>query len=294
MLFFLHSYRGTRGRVDFSAPNVDDSVNDIIVTLDDIPPQDCPNFEGIFAEPWLETPGDIFIQLNPLAEGSGDVFIFDSNEINAGGLTGTVSGECTSLPEDNDSFCTISFEFAEGTILVQGVFFRVMSITAGTGCFAGISGLVQGDVIDGQTDDEFFLQYEFSVDGVGETTLTCNSQIFDFTWFESGEDEFIDYDRNNLISPGDMFVFDEHPVLVSVLGDQAIAAGRCVIIEEVQTNNNSFCTIVFAFPNGELVVEGFFEDMTIIGGSGCFEGSRGTVQVVTNNGFFEYTWQIEN
>ena len=206
-----------------------------------------------------------------------------------------VSGECTVLPGDEDSFCTISFEFPEGTLAIQGVFFRVMTITGATGCFTGLTGLVEGDVLDvgeEDDDDDFVLEYSFTVDGIADQDLNCNDRIFEFPWFETGEDQFLDYDRSGSVTPGDMFVFDDHPVFVSALGINGVAAGRCMIIEEIASGNNSFCSIVFAFRTGELVLQGFFDDMTIVAGSGCFTGVVGTAQVVGSNNIFEYNFQI--
>ena len=283
---------GATGSAFFGAPNVDDPTNDIVVDLAPPALADCPDLDVLFADIWLETPGDVFIEYIRGVENPGDVYIFDNNVIDAGGLSGLVSGECTVLPVSGDSYCTISFQFPEGTITVQGAFFRVMSITGGTGCFSGISGLVQGDTAPGAGSVDFFLQYTFTVDGVADVPLTCNNRIFDFPWYESGEDQFLDYDRNNVISQGDMFVFDQHAVIITALSIQATAAGRCVTIEQVTTANNSFCSIVFAFDDGELVVQGFFEEMTIIAGSGCFEGVTGTVQVSSSGNFFEYVFLI--
>lgn len=290
----FRSYLGATGRAVFSAPTVDDPVNDVFVTLDTVKPPDCPDLNVIFSDRWIETQSDVFIQYGPQG-GPGDVYIFDNNEVaTPGGLVGLVSGECTVLPGPNaDTFCTISFEFPEGTITIQGPFFRSMSITGATGCFTGITGLVEGADVSSDFSVEDFLSYLFTVDGIDDEDLGCRSDIFDYPWFETGEDQYIDYDRDNMVSPGDMFVFDYHRVFVSAIGANALAAGRCIVIEEAQTNNNSFCSILFAFPNGELVIQGFFDELTIIGGSGCFTGTQGKVQVSTSGNFFEYTFFID-
>lgn len=251
--------------------------------------------EVIFSESWIETPSDTFIQYDPRSEGPGDVYIFDNNPVFVpGGMVGLISGECTVLPGANqDTYCTISYEFLEGTITVQGAFFRVMSITGATGCFTGISGLVEGAGVDGDSSSDYYLSYLFTVDGIADQELDCTEDIFDYPWFEVGQDQYIDYDRDSRVSPGDMFVFDGHDVFVTALGVDAVAAGRCIVIEEAQTNNNSFCSIIFAFGNGELIIQGFFNDLTIVAGSGCFEGTQGKVQVSTSGNFFEYNFFID-
>ena len=161
-------------------------------------------------------------------------------------------------------------------------------ITGATGCYAGVTGTVEG----GSVGSLYTHNVQFDNLNVD---LVCSSNLFDDPWFERGSDETIDYDNSGDGSAGDLSIFDYNRVVPGRNGPLGSLSGRCFYLENAQDpEENSYCTIVFVFDEGSLVVEGFYNEMTIVGGSGCFAGLTGKVQgTVLTSTTFEYVWSLD-
>ena len=243
--------------------NLEDSVSSGCPETDEL-------LEDFFEETWEETRGDTLIDVD--LDGSisvGDLYIFDSNPISAGSQTGTVAGECVQIPNSN-TFCFISYEFDSGTITAAGVFDQLMVFTGGTGCFYGLTGTIVGDVID---EDRY--EYVVTVDGEFQDFECTGGGIFDTTWLETGEDVLVDFDKSGDETPGDAYVFDGNTVRVGDTGLSGFASGFCSVLTFAGDN---FCTVTLRFEEGAIALQGFFTDMVIVAGSGCFRGLQGQVQ----------------
>lgn len=174
----------------------------------------------------------------------------------------------------------------------RGLFNQAMVITGATGCYTDATGIVVGAF----TNDVFEHDVEFDDPNAD---LTCTPNIFDETWTEAASDETIDYDRSGDLSTGDLTIFDFNAVVPGATGPSpgplGSVSGRCFQIENARDpDETSYCTIVFIFDEGGLVVEGFSNDMTIVGGSGCFAGLTGKVQgTQRTNMLFDYVWTLD-
>ena len=112
---------------------------------------------NLFDSPWEERGSSEEIDYdNSGGLSTGDLSIFDYNRVVPGGTgpLGSVSGRCfylenASNPVDN-SYCTVVFVFAEGGLAVEG-FYSDMTIVGATGCFAGLTGKVEGRILGATT-----------------------------------------------------------------------------------------------------------------------------------------------
>jgi len=196
----------------------------------------------------------------------GDKLLVNDKVYTPGGIQGQVKGECIFLPKAvrNEEFCTLSFEFSSATISVIGQF-KSMVITGGSGCYHGIRGTVTGSHVQNGA------QYSFVLDKDNSTDLCTTIGRFDNRLTESGPDTFFDADLSGAPSTGDSFLFDNHPVLTSNFTD-GIAAGVCHLLGP---SMHAYCTSVYSFDEGSIVTAGYFEYMTIVGGTGCYSGVNG-------------------
>eukprot|EP00977_Amphora_coffeiformis_P007549 scaffold1663_cov171-Amphora_coffeaeformis.AAC.4 len=196
----------------------------------------------------------------------GDKLLVNEKIYTPAGIQGRVKGDCTYLPEvlRNQEFCTLSFEFPSGTISIVGQF-RSMVVTGGTGCYHGIRGTVDGSQVRNGA------QYTFWLDNDTTATSCTTTGRFDSRLTESGPDIFFDADLSGAPSPGDSFLFDTHPVLAPNFTD-GIAAGVCTLLGP---RLHAYCTVVYIFDEGSIVTAGYFEYMTIVGGTGCYSGIKG-------------------
>ena len=163
-----------------------------------------------------------------------------------------------------------------------------MVITGATGCYTGVTGRVDG----GDTGTAFTHTAQCDNPNVDPV---CTPNLFVDPWFERGEDERVDYDNNGFASAGDLAIFDYNSVVPGRSGPLGSVSGRCFYLENAaDPGETSYCTIVFIFDEGGLVVEGFYNDMVIVGASGCFAGLIGKVEGrVINGDTFEYVWALD-
>ena len=242
------------------------------LNIEDQAPRRCPDTETIFDNPWIEAFEDTFLDIDRSGNGTvGDIIVFDSNEFVAGTESGLIAGECILTPS-GESFCSITYEFDDGTIEATGPD-RSLVITGGTGCFYGISGTISGSLTSPTT-----YEHTVMIDDDSTSNVECTAGVFDTAWIEQGEDFFVDFDRNNATSPGDLFVFGSHEVRVGGTGLVGLSHGKCSVLVFDGTDDDIFCSITFEFEEGTIAAQGFVTDMIITGASGCFRGLQGNVK----------------
>lgn len=218
----------------------------------------------------------------------GDKLIVNDIFSTASGAMGQLVGECTFLPgvQRDSFFCSISFELPGGNINAMGQY-ESMVITGGSGCYSGLAGIISGTT----TRDGAAYQVQLEdVDDVEASVCSVASTRFANNLIESGSDVYIDADKSGRVSPGDAFLFDLHPIESTNNDSSALAngnaAGVCTILGK---SNHSFCTITFTFEEGTIATAGYFEDMVIIGGTGCYSGMKGMFYGADlSNGLFSY------
>uniref|UniRef100_A0A6S8ID83 Uncharacterized protein n=2 Tax=Amphora coffeiformis TaxID=265554 RepID=A0A6S8ID83_9STRA len=190
---------------------------------------------------------------------------------------------------DDEVYCAISFraggEDSQDILTAQGIF-NNMVITGGYGCYFGASGtLVGSPLVPGPG-----FQYDFSFDAEDSTlAANCDLSIFDTAWLEPiGAEVLIDYEGDGE-SVGDMVVWDNREIQTS--GESGVGAGRCFYM---QNQASFYCNIVFAFPQGTVLVQGFPDELIAIGASGCFQGLKATAVAGedTTANVFTYTWTV--
>lgn len=232
----------------------------------------CPNQDALTAVLWNETAGDTFIDVNFDGDlDPGDYYVFDGNQIVSGSLlSGEVSGECV-VTQNNDTYCAISFEFNQGTVTALGNFVDGMVITGGSNCFFGMTGTIFGSTLDNGASYQYNVVRDLEVQD-----LPCPNGIFSTAWVEDGNDEFVDYDQDGENSPGDLYLFDGNSVTA---GDvTATSSGRCYKLVNADIDDTTYCTMNFVLDAGRISMQGFFTNMVIVGGTGCFRDLKGTVQ----------------
>ena len=157
----------------------------------------------------------------------------------------------------------------------------------GTGCFAGKTGVVTTGTSE---DDEF----TYEIDLLEEVPDDCPDSLFAMPWVETYDGLFVDWDANGN-SPGDVFVFDTNE-LVTGGGINGFVEGECMFLEELSLEK-LFCTITYWFDESEdrLLAMGLFDEMVIVGGTGCFLGASGTVSGFDpDDGTLEYTVSLDD
>ena len=252
----------------------------------------CSVPESRFSGPWIEEAGNAYVDWDNNLNSPGDVFVFDNNIFRTAAQTeGITEGECMVLQdiESDKTFCTMTFltgpDFTD-IIMAQGVFDN-MIVTAGFGCFAGVSGSISGRTIAGGD-----FQYDLAFDDDNSSNdLSCpSSNFFDQPWTEPFGDILVTYDESTDFAPGNGFVFDNKLITARATGETGILAGRIIFSDKGAYPHGS---MVFTFDAGQIAVQGpFSREMTIVGGNGCFRGLQGTVQGDEFDDGFEYTWSI--
>ena len=218
---------------------------------------------------------------------SGDIYVFDRQEVVTSTGEGVLDGECMILEDTTEekAFCLMTFKFGDDVLHTMGVY-DDMVITGGFGCFAGISGRVQGQS-NGPSK-----QVQLALDGSGTSQSSfCPIGIFDGTWIEDFGEVPVDYDGLG-DSPGDVYVFDNKQVTVPTdEGDiSGVLAGRCVLLEE--DASDLFCNSVITLEQGSIALQGFYENMYVVGASGCFRGLIGTVFGGGNCDGYTYNFDV--
>lgn len=294
LLYMSHRYcfRFAGSYAGFTGTSVT-ANGEFAFALETSPPDDssCPDMDLLFSSEWFETGNEVFLDFDESGSITvGDMFLFHNNQLVVGTETGLVSGECIILPS-SDSYCTISYTFGFGILTVQGMFDWAMSITGGTQCFYGVSGFLEGSV----GDAEGAFSYQFIIDNGNLDSLNCAPNIFDEPWYQTESSTFLDYDANGEISQGDTTLFDYRPIVVGENGPVGNASGKCSVIQDPMSDiseNSNFCSIIMFFGNGELVLQGFQRELTIVSGSGCFQGIQGVARVVNVGDRLEYTFEL--
>ena len=159
-----------------------------------------------------------------------------------------------------------------------------MIIVSGTGCYFGITGAVSGTAVTGPVQ-----QFQVSVDD--GTGLSCTPGIFDNPWTEPFGDAYVDYVLNDAEDDGEIYAYDSKPISIIISGGtelQGILAGRCFI-----AGGSYYCSYVVDLPGGAVAFRGFWEEMTIIAGNGCYRGLTGTVGAEGISDGFMYTFDLE-
>ena len=109
-------------------------------------------------------------------------------------------------------------------------------------------------------------------------------------FFEVAENESLDI-RNDGYSSGDVYVFDANTVYSgSLIAGESL--GRCVVLEDLNNDNNQYCTMEFKFSCGSLIVHGVFYDLFAVRGTGCYEGVRGRITLVDHPEFYGYQFEL--
>jgi len=221
-----------------------------------------PNWscDDIYVDTWTATGFDDFVD----ADLSGDISpgdsyllydeIFESVELS--NHTGKLSGECTILQDNSfdKRYCFLTASFEGGSISFQGPF-HSMLITGGTGCFAKMSGMLSGSP---DVSSPSVMSYKFLA--LHQQSEFCKRNRFRENWIETGSDIFIDRNKDNRDSSGDVFVFN-HIVRTSGNGRAGSASGLCMYLENILFD--TYCHINFNFEEGSIAVQGFFHKLAI-------------------------------
>ena len=279
-------FRGLNGLVHY---NTSTEGNIYELGFIDGPEKEC--IQDSYESPWTEQGNDVYIDWDKNGPSPGDVMVFANKEITTtDGKKGFLDGECMVLkdPDSARPFCTVTFAFpgaVEDRLTAMGVL-DAMVVTGGTGCFFGLSGLISGFF---STSND--LKYNATLDTLKSSVDTsCTPGIFDITWSEQFGDYFIDYGRNRL-SPGDGFVFADNLVQIPIASGtlEAKSSGRCIVLQGLV---RTYCTTSISLPEGTIAVAGFFDEMSIMGGTGCFRGLRGFMRGSSTATGFQYDFTI--
>eukprot|EP00977_Amphora_coffeiformis_P014249 scaffold3946_cov177-Amphora_coffeaeformis.AAC.12 len=280
-------------------------------------------FEGIVGEVSLQTPGtgDLAYQVDAIynapsnacsaledttwvrlvnevsidwgRDGSlspGDSYVFDSNPVTVPGgeLAGSVAGECMYLQGTlyTELYCTMTFAFAWGKLVVEGVLGN-MVIVGGTGCFFEASGSVSGSIATGPVQS-FSITYD-AVDSASKSS--CSWNVFDNPWTEPYGESYVDYQPNGAEDSAEIYAYGNKDITIPLSGSatvQGILNGRCIIL-----GSSYYCSYTVQLPDGMVHFRGFWEDMTILSGTGCYRGFSGGVSASDPSGTgFVYTFTL--
>lgn len=247
---------------------------------------------------WIEISGDQYVDTDRSRSVTpGDLFVFDNNRLSTaddGTIVGTVEGICIVMPRVNeDTFCMVSYESPDfGTLTAMGSF-SSMTITGGTGCFVGVSGIVRG--LSHPQGFAYSLSLDPHYNGSESNSLpkNCTTGVFETTWNQNGNAVFVDHNGDGLESPGEMYLIEDHSVRTGLQGVAGAAEGHCIILSSEL--NSTYCRINFSFEEGTLVAIGFFDRMIIVGTSGCFQFAEGgLMKGVSADGFCNYTFELDS
>ena len=254
-------FEGITGSVT-TGGNPDSDAFTYQVNEETSPPNNCD--ASLFDGTWLEEGGYLLVDWDNNGPSSGDSYVWNDREIMTdNGEQGFSEGECLVL-EDTDpdkAFCTITFRFGDNILKAMGEYDN-MVIIGGLGCFYGISGSISGNV--GNPTNEFVLSLNNSIP-------TCPSpEIFDSTWLEVPGEIEVDY---GLSSPGSFagnyYAFTDKTMSAGPTdnaegGIAASNTGRCVFLQDTSV---TFCSMIITLDFGSIALQGFYEKMTVVGGS---------------------------
>ncbi|MGQ0630632.1 MAG: allene oxide cyclase barrel-like domain-containing protein [Sporichthyaceae bacterium] len=229
----------------------------------------------------------------------GDSFTFGQELVQGDVVVGTDHVTCTSAGADQDNVCSVTMDFADGTISAigvdrggdDGVPFP-LDIVDGTGTYDGASGTLTVDPSASEEPDLFRLAFTApafdplpfveTVDGV--SSLDLYADLISETYTPVGGEPGPEPTRKDFAPAiGDTFTFvdDLHQDGLVVGTD----AGLCTITDD---EGKASCTATFTFPNGTITVDGpaeFTSDdafsIPITSGTGAFAGIDGTMYGTT-------------
>ena len=169
-------------------------------------------------------------------------------------------------------YCTMTFLISAtaDAVLVEGPFDK-MVIIAGTGCYYGVSGTVSGTLLS-PTLAEFDVAFDANDSASDES---CTPGILEISWVEPIGETFVDF-QNDGENAGDAFVWSDKGFAVTLADNAEIlisTSGRCFVFPQ----GAFFCSYTVELPGGTILFRGYFEAMTIIGGTGCYRGIKGRV-----------------
>lgn len=237
-------------------------------------PTNCAGTTGLLESAWLHEESFFFIDWDGNSLSPGDLFVFDQRLVTGAGQTGLMEGECAVLMtvDENKVFCSVTFRFGGDRLYAMGII-DDMLIVGGVGCLFGIAGKIS--IIVGDSSNEISV----SVDPPNNMA-SCPDGEFNGAWTEELGESFVDYDGQGG-SAGDQYVFDNKNVTVSITNGSfsAISSGRCVFLQDL---SDTFCSVTLVAPHGTIGMTGFFQNMVIVGGSGCYRGISGIVRGVSS------------
>jgi hypothetical protein len=214
--------------------------------------------------------------------GPGDIFVWEGDIISSPGFEdGTSSGRCVVLEDDtldDNLYCTITWTFPEGIILLQGIFFELIVI-GGTGCYEGIGNINALAIVQNGSDDSDDFTFDVSVQD--PDSFSCSDAHFATPILEEVGEIFIGWasgEGDTTTLPGDSLVFDSNSIITA--DDlEGFLEGECMYHETV-TNEEVFCTLTWGVGSGPISyisAQGPFQKMVVTGGTGCYEGISGTM-----------------
>ena len=192
------------------------------------------------------TAQDVFVDLDQSGFGftTGDFFAFSNNLVVTGDrpTDGVLYGRCFLLEDrEQNLYCSLSIEFLEGRVFMQGAVLDDMNLIGGDGCYSGISGTVEVE-IDSFGDRLIPNEETTRPDG-------CPVTPEGGQWIETPEDVFIDVDRDGFTSTGDVYVFEANNLDAG--SKQGTVSGECIITPQSDT----FCQISYRFDDGSVTVQ---------------------------------------
>lgn len=116
------------------------------------------------------------------------------------------------------------------------------------------------------------------------------ARLEDSTLFEEYGEEQVNLSGDD-DSPGDIWVFDSNQVSTDGY-PSGTSAGRCIFLEDVGSINNLYCTMVFEFPEGSIVLSGVFDNLAAVAGSECFAGLAADVTLGSNSDQDAFAYQF--
>lgn len=250
-------------------------------------PDGCPNINS--ETNWEQTVSVDFVDVDSDGDSIGDVFVFDSNDLESNqGTAGVAEGECMYFSDD-DLYCTITFvlgDNAESTLYTEGPL-NNMIIVHGSGCYLGVTGTVSGEgsLVNGSTAN-----YKFNFDN-SNNQGSCFDGILDTPWVEALGDSFVDYDGDGEESNGELYVYNNKVVSLTHGSGSlpGFMTGRCFILQ----GEGYYCSYVANVPGGSVHFRGFWGDMTIIAGTGCYRDLTGSVSAEEGDNGYEYTFDYD-
>lgn len=124
-----------------------------------------------------------------------------------------------------------------------------------------------------------------------EPTVECGRLLAPIVELQNGDSE-LDVLPDGF-SAGDTYLFESN-ILETTGYENGESAGRCVTLETTEEYNNVYCSIVFEFPEGVVVLQGVFNAINAISGIGCYRSITAQVVLSDNSDGFSYDFTPVN